>query len=82
MSAIFMCDNCGNVFSANETGWRSYTENGTGPEFNNGHNHGARTMHMGPCCAQGTNGGIRPRVLMLENSNGNISDIQMGHNRD
>lgn len=63
MSEIRMCDSCGNVFSVNEAGWEEYTRKGTGKEFHNPHNHGAQTMHMGPCCRPDTNGGqVRPRI--------------------
>lgn len=63
MSDIKMCDSCGSVFSVNEDGWEEYTRKGSGNAFNNAHNHGAQTMHMGPCCRP-QNGGspVRPRI--------------------
>lgn len=50
MSQVFMCDNCGEMFSVNQSGWRQFTEHGDGPEYNNAWNHGALTRHIGPCC--------------------------------
>jgi hypothetical protein len=52
MSAVYMCDNCGELFSVNARGWRQFTENGDSPEFHNVYNHGAMTKHIGPCCNQ------------------------------
>ena len=68
MSAVFMCDSCGELFSANERGWRQFTEThngdpGTRDVYNNPHNHGAMTKHVGPCCNL-TDGQIKPRLAL------------------
>lgn len=63
MSAVLMCDNCGELFSVNAKGWSAVTV--TKSVFNE-HNHGAETRHMGPCCAIQEGGPIKPR-LALEN---------------
>lgn len=70
MSAIYMCDNCGNVFSVNEQGWREFTEQTN--ESNNSYNHGARTRHIGPYCNLGQGGVVRPRVIAHELETGKI----------
>lgn len=65
MSAVFMCDSCGNVFSANELGWKEFTEKGTGPVYNNPNNHGAVTRHLGPCCNPMSGGAaLKPRIAI------------------
>jgi hypothetical protein len=56
MSAVFMCDSCGELFSANEVGWRQFQEEWDGnpvtrKEYNNAYNHGKLVRHVGPCCA-------------------------------
>lgn len=60
MSAVLMCDSCGNLFSVNQTGWKEYTET-IGSAESNPYNVGKRQQHMGPCCVpQG--GNVVPRV--------------------
>lgn len=60
MSAVLMCDSCGNLFSVNETGWKEYTETISSIE-SNPYNVGKRQQHMGPCCSfQG--GTTRPQI--------------------
>ena len=76
MSDIKMCDNCGDIFSVNDLGWRASNEQWNGdPQthalFNNVHNHGAITRHMGPCCS-GATGTVRPRVTLAELPSGRI----------
>lgn len=68
MSAVMMCDNCGEMFSVNATGWRSFIEQWDGSEstrqvYNNEHNHGAINRHIGPCCALVT-GTPKPRLAI------------------
>lgn len=70
MSAVMMCDNCGNLFSVNQKGWRAFTEqwDGRGDRevYNNSHNHGAMTRHIGPCCNLTGENEVKPR-LAIEN---------------
>lgn len=66
MSDVKMCDNCGNLFSVNEPGWRQFTEqyngdSGTYGTYNNVHNHGAITKHIGSCCRP-VDERIRPQI--------------------
>lgn len=72
MSSILMCDNCGNIFSVNDRGWRQFTESGDGPEYHNAHNHGAMTKHIGPCCNKAV-GTPRPKMIAatVEDSDNN-----------
>jgi len=68
MSAVFMCDNCGNLFSVNQRGWRAFTEQWNGKSedrdlYNNAHNHGAVTRHIGPCCNL-TGSTVTPRIAI------------------
>lgn len=77
MSEVRMCDNCGNVFSVNETGWREYTETQNAGDsrnsaFNNSHNHGAVTRHIGPCCNGNGVAVVRPRIAMQELESGTV----------
>jgi hypothetical protein len=56
MSAVFMCDRDGKLFSANEKGWKEMQEVWDGnpltkQEYNNSWNHGAKTLHLCPGCA-------------------------------
>lgn len=58
MSTVYMCDNCGALFSVNQPGWTEVVLKGSDWQdktFNNAHNHGAQTRHMGPCCSVRTN---------------------------
>lgn len=78
MSDVKMCDNCGDLFSVNEKGWRGFTETWNGDpdtrdQFNNPHNHNAMTRHMGPCCNLTGGGVVRPRVAMTELPSGRIT---------
>ena len=66
MSAVFMCDSCGELFSVNQTGWREFTETGHGKGFNNAYNHGARTRHVGPCCNLSDGNIVKPRLAITE----------------
>lgn len=55
MSAVLMCDVDGTLFSVNEVGWRSMTEQwnndpSTKMMFNNEWNHAAVTRHICPAC--------------------------------
>jgi hypothetical protein len=50
MSAVLMCDSCGNIFSVNQKGWKEYTETISSLE-SNPYNVGKRQQHVGPCCA-------------------------------
>jgi hypothetical protein len=52
MSAVFMCDNCGELFSVNTKGWRQSSERIPASESND-YNQGVKLRHMGPCCALG-----------------------------
>jgi hypothetical protein len=52
MSAVFMCDNCGELFSVNTKGWRQFSERIPASESND-YNQGVKLRHMGPCCALG-----------------------------
>lgn len=77
MSAVYMCDNCGNLFSVNEIGWRESKEewngdNATYSLFNNPHNHRCVVRHIGPCCAGG-NSSLRPRVTLAELPSGAVT---------
>lgn len=68
MSAVMMCDSCGEMFSVNQAGWRSFEEKWNGDPsthaiYNNTHNHGMITRHVGPCCAM-SNQTIRPRLAI------------------
>lgn len=68
MSAVMMCDNCGELFSANSPGWRSFEEKWNGDPatrdvFNNSHNHGMIMRHMGPCCVL-KDTGVKPRLAI------------------
>lgn len=68
MSQVRMCDGCGEIFSVNVKGWRSFQENYTGTgedygQFHNANNHGAITRDMGPCCAMGNNTPV-PRIAI------------------
>jgi hypothetical protein len=68
MSAVFMCDSCGELFSANAEGWREFTEawdgnRSTASQFNNPNNHGAMTRHIGPCCNL-KSAGPKPRLAI------------------
>lgn len=64
MSQVYMCDSCGQIFSVNQRGWRQFTEHGgQGETFNNAHNHGAQTRHIGPCC-NFQDSGVVPRVAL------------------
>lgn len=68
MSAIFMCDNCGEIFSVNQSGWKAFTETWDGDPstrdvFNNAHNHQAMTRHIGPCCAL-VSQAVKPRIAI------------------
>jgi hypothetical protein len=67
MSAVMMCDSCGNLFSVNQKGWRAFTEQWNGREdrevYNNDHNHGAMTRHIGPCCNL-TGSEVKPRLAL------------------
>lgn len=63
-----MCDNCGEIFSANATGWRAFNEEWDGrretqSKFNNSHNHGMMQRHIGPCCNLSDNT-PRPRLAL------------------
>lgn len=49
MSAVLMCDNCGNIFSVNQEGWSEFTETISARE-SNPFNQGKRQRHIGPCC--------------------------------
>ncbi len=70
MSAVFMCDNCGNLFSVNEDNWTEYTKK---TSVHNTYNHGAQTMHMGPCCNGNSGTVVRPRVMLTELEDGKIA---------
>lgn len=50
MSAVLMCDSCGNIFSVNQEGWKEFTETISSRE-SNPYNVGKRQQHVGPCCA-------------------------------
>lgn len=63
MSTVLMCDNCGDLFSVNEKGWRQFTESGDTPEYHNVFNHGAMTKHIGPCCNKAVQT-PRPRAIL------------------
>lgn len=70
MSDVKMCDNCGELFSVNQENWRQSSEQWNGDDeskrvFNNAHNHGMVTRHVGPCCA-GSGGAVTPRVARAE----------------
>jgi hypothetical protein len=65
-----MCDSCGEMFSVNAAGWRSFKEDWDGDPstrgiFNNSHNHGAIIRHVGPCCAL-IDQGIKPRLAITK----------------
>lgn len=64
MSQIYMCDNCGDIFSVNQKGWRQFTESGDTAEYHNVFNHGAMTKHIGPCCNSRTVQTPTPRVAI------------------
>lgn len=49
MSAVRMCDSCGNLFSVNEKNWKTFQER-IPQEEGNAHNQGFREVDMGPCC--------------------------------
>ncbi len=56
MSQVYMCDSCGEMFSANSEGWRQFEEKWNGDKatyyiYNNAFNHGMIVRHVGPCCA-------------------------------
>lgn len=63
MSHIRMCDNCGNIFSVNEQGWTEYTRQS---RTSNSYNHGAETLHMGPCCAVVDSTKVKPHIREIE----------------
>lgn len=63
MSAIYMCDSCGDIFSVNEANWTQYTRES---RRNNAYNHGAETLHMGPCCNRADGEVVKPRVRAIE----------------
>lgn len=68
MSQVFMCDSCGELFSANAKGWREFKEEWDGSAksrevFHNPHNHGAMLRHVGPCCAF-TGETVKPRLAL------------------
>lgn len=62
MSAVLMCDNCGELFSVNQRGWSAMTITTSDPRDNNAHNHGAQTRHLGPCCNRSVGEPVRPRL--------------------
>jgi len=60
------------MFSVNQPGWRSFTEEWNGDPsthtvYNNAYNHNAITRHVGPCCAMANNT-IRPRLAIPKGS--------------
>jgi hypothetical protein len=72
MSAVFMCDRGGELFSANEKGWKELSEvwdgdPATNQEFNNSWNHGKKVLHLCPKCAQPVVN-IAPRLALEEAS--------------
>lgn len=73
MSAVLMCDNCGTMFSVNQKGWRAFTEqwDGRGDReiYNNSHNHGAMTRHIGPCCNLSDSNEVKPRLSITDGKN-------------
>lgn len=74
MSAVLMCDNCGEMFSVNQNGWKEFKEEWNHDRetfhiFNNSHNHGAITRHIGPCCSL-VGGTPKPRIA-IENKKDN-----------
>lgn len=61
MSYVLMCDNCGDVFSANEK-YREYAENMVDPQ-NTRNQVGTKKMHIGPCCLVNNEGRpLKPRI--------------------
>lgn len=68
MSAVFMCDRGGELFSANEKGWKEMQDVWDGnpttkQEYNNSWNHGAKTLHLCPACAAPV-GNITPKLAI------------------
>lgn len=63
MSDIKMCDNCGKIFSCNESGWDSYTRNRTQRVPGSSHEVvvAQAVMHMCGACNGGT-AIVRPRL--------------------
>jgi hypothetical protein len=49
MSAVLMCDSCGNIFSVNQQGWKEFTET-IGSAESNAYNVGKRQNHVCPDC--------------------------------
>jgi len=69
MSALFMCDNCGEVFSVNQGNFRTFTEDWDGnpatkDAFHNAYNHGAKSRHIGPCCNGSDATFLKPRLAL------------------
>lgn len=67
MSAVMMCDSCGEMFSVNQPGWREFSEQWNGKDnrelYNNAYNHGMMTRHVGPCCNL-TGQTVKPRLAI------------------
>jgi hypothetical protein len=61
MSEIRMCDQCGRIFSLNETGWSQYTKTNT---F--GSNGNTQTLHMCPDHGTATEPVLRPRMAITK----------------
>lgn len=66
MSDVKMCDNCGTIFSANATGWDSYTRNRTQVVMGNSQPVvvGTTTLHICADCNTGAFGGVTPRLAI------------------